>query len=116
MSLFFGLGVVLTVGFVSARFLVSDGLDRFTGKGLTVAQDALVRADIGCLDHPAARILGQKVRVVEVDFGPGHCSETDLEVNPEVHPDYLAVLRAYTIFGIPTVTISVSCGEVVCGV
>ena len=109
--LFAELGILLAVGVAIPQFVVSDGLDQFRGKEQAVAQDALISARIGCLDNPIMRGLIRKIRVVEVKSAPGRCPTVDPFF---AYRDYRAVLRAYTFFGIPTGTISVCGGEVVC--
>lgn len=107
-----GFGSLLAVvGFASTRLLVSDGVERFTGEERAVAQEALLDAHFGCLDNPIARVVIPKIRVIEVQFVPGRCPTVSSFTDP--YRDYRVVLRAYTVFGIPTGTISV-CGEVDC--
>lgn len=109
-KLLVGLGILLAVGFADTQLLVGNGSDQFTGEERVIAQDALLSAQIGCLDHPIVRVLIRRIRVVEVKFEP-HCQAE----GPSAHQGYRAALRAYTFFVIPIGTISVRCGEVVCG-
>lgn len=109
-KLLVGLGILLAVGFADTRLLVGDGSDRFAGEERAIAQDALLSAQIGCLDHPVVSMLIRRIRIVEAKFEP-RCREE----GPSARQGYRAVLRAYTFFVIPAGTISVRCGEVVCG-
>jgi hypothetical protein len=46
---------------------VSDGLGQYTGTARIAAEEALLLAQIGCLDQPLTRLLlAQKLRVVQV--------------------------------------------------
>jgi hypothetical protein len=89
---------------------VSDGLARFTGEARVAAQDALLSAQLGCFDNPIERLLIQKVRIVSLELKPEGCPEADIVAGP----NYRAVLKSYTVFGIPTAIISVCRGEVIC--
>lgn len=111
LKLFAGLLILLiTIGLASTKFLISDGLDRFKGRDLEFARDALMRAYIGCADHPVASVMMWKIKVVDVEFNP-HCPSAKL---PD-YVDYRAVLKTYTLlFGIPTGKITMNCGLVIC--
>lgn len=115
LKLLVGLAGILTVGAMSTRLLVSDGLEEFTGESRTIAQDALTWGESRCRDHPinhlVSCLLSEKIRVVEVHFGPGVCPEAD----PAAPLDYQAVLHTYTFFGILTRTITIRCRELNCG-
>lgn len=99
------------IGLASAMFLVSDGLERFSGRDLEFAREALVMAHIGCADHPIQRAMMWKLKVVEVKFDP-QCQHKNWPFS--VDYDYRAVVRTYTLFGIPTGKITTDCGETVC--
>ena len=109
MLLLVGLVVLVAVGFNSTRSLVRDGLDRFTGAERVAAEDALSLA-YGCLDHPIQRSLTPKLQVADMDLEPGYCPIAGTHRIPA----YRAEVRTYTLFMIPTGTLSVDCGSVHC--
>lgn len=98
-----GFCILLVVGFVGTRLLVSNGVDQFTGEERVAAQEALLSVQIGCLDNPIARLVIPKIRVVKMRLESEHCPA----VHPSVGQDYRVVLRIYTFFGIPVGTASV---------
>jgi hypothetical protein len=109
LTLVAGLGALLVVvGYQSTRVLVSDGLERFMGAERVAAEEALIDAQYQCRDHPIMRGLIPKIRVVEVQFAPERCA-TRL---PLPSRNYLVVLKGYTFFLMPVMTISV-CGNLI---
>lgn len=103
-----GAGLLLTLGVACTGLFVNDGLDRLTEHELAFVPDALAMAQ-GCFDHPFERVLGRKFQIVELKL-VGYCAPEGLP--PRLN--YRAVLRSYTLFGIPTGTITVNCGTGVC--
>lgn len=98
--------VVVLVGSTIPHFLISDGLDRFTGEKRIAAQHALSLAR-GCRDHPIERGLTPHLQVIEVHSEPGYCPVLG-------GPAFRAVVQTYGLFPIPTGTISVECGSTDC--
>lgn len=105
-----GLVAVPAVGRASTQYLVDDGLAHFNGEARGAAREALRSAYIGCLDNPIARGLTPKLQVVDVQLETGYCPVASTRDVPR----YGATVRTYTLFGIPTGTVSVNCGSVDC--
>ncbi|MFA4918734.1 MAG: hypothetical protein WC581_05720 [Thermodesulfovibrionales bacterium] len=101
--------IIGVIGAISTKLFISDNLDSFKGDERKAAMEAMIAAEIGCLDHPVARLLNQKVRlekletVVTCPKGP-----TPFQQN------YHAVLQTFSFFGIPMQTITITCEGVIC--
>ena len=93
-------------GYGSTWLLVSDGLDHLAGVERAAAQEALLMGTIGYLDHPFARAITPRLRVVGMQFD-SKCHVPDLpRKNYQVH------IQLYTFFLLPTRRIVVRCNGV----
>lgn len=94
-----GIALGLGAGVAGPEFLVGEGLGRFTAQERGVAEEALMFARTGCTDHPIERVTRRWMRVVDLKIQPGYCEQGLTK--------YQAVIRTYTLFGVPTGTILV---------
>lgn len=107
---FVALMVALALGGLAA---VDDGVDRFAGAARAAAQDAVLQATFACGNEPGERILRRKWRVIALKTVG---TQTVASFGGQRAPDYRARVRSYTLFGLPTGTITVRpTGNIVCG-
>lgn len=106
-------------GSLVTRVTVSDGLGQYTGRARVAAEEALVQVQVGCLDHPLARLLlAQRLRVVHVRLldttnrtGERQSSDSALRTIESSRgnvPQFEALVRGYSFFSVPTVTMAVT--------
>jgi len=109
LKILFAVCIVLIIGAVSTQIFISDNLENFKGYKYKIAEDAMILAEIGCLDHPVARLLYQKVRLEKLETAVT-CPEGPIPFQQNYH----AILQTFSFFGISMKTITVTCGSVKC--
>lgn len=100
--------VLLAAGYLAPWLLVSSRLDAYSGIERRVAADALVLSGV-LRGHPLPQLLTTARSVVEVRREPGSCLPGDPSPGPPIE-DYVAVVQAYTFFGLPFGRREVACG------
>lgn len=95
---------------IAAPYAVPDGVDDFRGPvERRVAAEALLLAEIACLDHPLAGLVTPRVRVRKVWLERGSC-EVMRGASGLAGSDWRATVRAYGPFGVPLRSFAATCG------
>jgi hypothetical protein len=104
------LGALALVGvaYLVPVLFVDDGLEDLEARPLEyrAGNYALQQARSTCLAAQLP-VINPRLRVVRVERVPGSCR--DAAPDPEV-ADYVAYVRTYSLFAIPTGTMRVTCG------
>lgn len=99
--------LLLCAGAAVPFWLVSNGVDEYSGDARYVARQAY-RAAWEWNDNPIGRALTPAARVQKVWRDPGHCIGQPGAHTP--YADWRAEVRYVTYFGIPAGKINVTCG------
>ena len=105
----------LAVGVVLPRWTVTDGVDRFEGPERALAEEALAMSHLAT-DNPllARAVLARRVTSVEAEK-PGDCTDAAF-AEEGVYPGHKAEVVGYTLFRLPLVRVTVTCGGSMYGV
>ncbi len=103
----FGIVLCLLLGWVAPSKLISDGLNSEYSVPY-VAKNGYRTASLIVFGNPLSRLFVTTVRVVDVEYAPGHCRSGASESRSL--RDYRAVIQVYGPFGIPSGKYDASCG------
>ena len=100
---------VLAAGVLVTRSTVEDGADQFEGPERALAQEALAMSRLAT-DNPllAGAVLARRVVSVEPER-PGDCADPAF-AEEGAYPGHTAEVVGYTLFRIPIVRVTVTCG------
>ena len=103
---------VFVVGLLVARLTVTSGVSGYAGAERALAEDAL-EASYLMADNPlvANAIVARRVVSVRPEL-PGDCTEPGFAAHG-VHPGHKAEVVGYSIFRLPVVRVTVTCGGTV---
>ena len=99
----------LATGIVVTRSTVDDGADRYEGPERALAEEALAMSRLAT-DNPilSGAVLARRVVSVEAER-PGDCAEPAF-AEEGAHPGHTAEVVGYTLFRVPIVRVTVTCG------
>ena len=100
---------VLAAGVLVTRSTVDDGANRFEGPERALAQEALAMSHLAT-DNPLLSVAVLARRVISVEpERPGDCADPAF-AEAGAYPGHTAKVVGYTLFRLPIVRVTVTCG------
>lgn len=101
--------IVLVLGFFAPRVLISDNMDRFEGEKKLFASYALYSAQ-SLLGGSLEPLIITKFKIEEITQIPNEqCDYGSDNIYAIIQGKYTAVVKGYTVFGLPYTQIYVYC-------